>query len=359
MTKMMNPRLAPPMPVQVTDFNGSVAPSLSVGSIRKALDFSLSHHEVKKNPSVQILVEEKLQELQSLADTDRIPAQSIPEFINKLSNKTSYYFFPLEFVSQIDFIAVPVFRYILNSSVSTLDFIRLLSRYITISTAIFKFESIIDEEFIHIQVQAVSPKNTTTQQYEGMLFTWFRLLKLAEGPQQIQINFKHKAKVPNLEIYQSLFGRTPKFNQESYSLSFNRKWANRRIGLGGDQSVLDNISALERIRTEAFALPFPNRVTTLIEEALIFGEPTRQQIAELLGISVRTLQRHLEKDGYTYKSLLSSTRKNLCEHYLKNKTLSCSDLAFLLGYRDPSQFFKAFKNWFGKTPTQYRSSLLD
>ena len=355
----MNPKFSTPMPIQETFLSGVVAPSLSVGSIRKALDFSLSHHEVKKDPSAQILVQEKLQELAPLADSDRIPAQNIPEFIKKFTDKTSYYFFPLEFVAQIDLMAVPVFRYILTSSVSTLDFIRLLSRYITISTAVFKFEPIIDEEFIHIRVEAIAPENTATRQYEGMLFAWFRLLKLAAGPQQIQINFKHGAKVPSLEIYQSLFGRIPKFNQENYSLSFSRKWVNRRIGLGNNQSVLDNISSLERIRTEAFALPFPHRVTTLIEEALIFGEPTRQQVAELLGISVRTLQRHLEKDGYTYKSLLSSTRKNLCVHYLKDKKLSCSDLAFLLGYRDPSQFFKAFKNWFGKTPTQYRSSLLD
>lgn len=44
----------------------------------------------------------------------------------------------------------------------------------------------------------------------------------------------------------------------------------------------------------------------------------------------------------------------LAEHYIKQKNIPISEMAFLLGYSEVSALSRAFKRWFGVTPRQLR-----
>ena len=45
----------------------------------------------------------------------------------------------------------------------------------------------------------------------------------------------------------------------------------------------------------------------------------------------------------------------LAEQYLGQVDLTLLEVAYLLGFADPSNFFRAFRRWFGETPGEYRS----
>ena len=62
------------------------------------------------------------------------------------------------------------------------------------------------------------------------------------------------------------------------------------------------------------------------------------------------MQRRLREEGTSFKALLLEVRKKLAYKYLIEQRLSATDTAFLLGYHSNSQFFGAFKSWFGMTP---------
>jgi AraC-like DNA-binding protein len=96
-------------------------------------------------------------------------------------------------------------------------------------------------------------------------------------------------------------------------------------------------------------------VVALLGEQLAHGEPDRAQLASTLHLSERTLQRRLADEGCSYKQLLNDTRQQLAERYLSSGDLPAAEIALLLGYSEPSVFFRAFRQWTGLTPGEYRA----
>jgi len=87
-------------------------------------------------------------------------------------------------------------------------------------------------------------------------------------------------------------------------------------------------------------------------------EPTLTTVADQLAMGVRTLQLHLKEEGATYQQLLDEVRRDLAIKHLREPNLSTTDIAYLLGFSEPSVFFRSFKKWTGSTPGAYRGQQL-
>ena len=86
------------------------------------------------------------------------------------------------------------------------------------------------------------------------------------------------------------------------------------------------------------------------------GEPKRDVVAQALHLSQRTLQRRLQEEGTSFQALLDDTRRELAEQYLAQPAMTLLQIAYLLGFADPSNFFRAFRRWFDATPGEYRAA---
>mgnify|MGYP001273015853 CR=1 FL=1 len=84
---------------------------------------------------------------------------------------------------------------------------------------------------------------------------------------------------------------------------------------------------------------------------------TLQRAADALHVSLRTLQRRLDKRDLTWQQLLDRTREQLARQYLADRSLMLGDIALLLGFSEQSAFNRAFKRWTGQTPARLRKSL--
>ncbi|MEV0295912.1 AraC family transcriptional regulator [Nocardia sp. NPDC050710] len=82
--------------------------------------------------------------------------------------------------------------------------------------------------------------------------------------------------------------------------------------------------------------------------------PGIDTVARNLNLSTRTLRRHLDAAGTSYRALLDEVRRALAEEMLTTTPLSVSDVAIRLGYAESSTFIYAFKRWTGATPAAYR-----
>ena len=98
----------------------------------------------------------------------------------------------------------------------------------------------------------------------------------------------------------------------------------------------------------------PDRVKREIVRLLKGAEPTLAAVADALAMGVRTLQLHLREAGLSYQQLLDEVRRELAERHLRAPDLSTTDIAFLLGYSEPSVFVRSFKRWTGQTPGAFR-----
>jgi AraC-like DNA-binding protein len=108
------------------------------------------------------------------------------------------------------------------------------------------------------------------------------------------------------------------------------------------------------ILTKLKALSLSSRVKSEIVTMMKGEEPTLAAVADRLAMGVRTLQLHLKEEGTTYQQLLDDVRKELAVSHLREPNLSTTDIAYLLGFAEPSVFFRSFKKWTGQTPGAYR-----
>ncbi len=86
------------------------------------------------------------------------------------------------------------------------------------------------------------------------------------------------------------------------------------------------------------------------------GEPSRKALAERLHMSERTLARRLRERGLSFRGLLDGVRKELGLGYMEEVRHAVTDVAYLLGFSDQSNFARSFRRWTGFTPSQYRAS---
>jgi AraC-like DNA-binding protein len=107
------------------------------------------------------------------------------------------------------------------------------------------------------------------------------------------------------------------------------------------------------------ALPEPTatyaeRVRRGLAEILGEGEVSLRQVARGLKMSERSLQRRLAAEGVTFDGLLDDVRHHLALRYLADPSIAVSEVAYLLGYSEPSPFHRAFRRWTGATPSDMR-----
>lgn len=79
-------------------------------------------------------------------------------------------------------------------------------------------------------------------------------------------------------------------------------------------------------------------------------------IANLCGMSRRSLSRKLSSAGTSLNQELASLRKQRAHEYLTETDRTITEISRYIGYEDPTVFSRAFKRWTGLTPTQYRKS---
>lgn len=82
--------------------------------------------------------------------------------------------------------------------------------------------------------------------------------------------------------------------------------------------------------------------------------PTLERMADTLATTPRTLIRRLEREECTYRSLLEELRRDYAETLLRDARLNIADVAQILGYREPANFGRAFKRWYGVSPAAWR-----
>ena len=100
----------------------------------------------------------------------------------------------------------------------------------------------------------------------------------------------------------------------------------------------------------------PDQVQRMVELLLPLDRCSIQQVARGLGMTDRTLQRHLGAEQLSFSAIVNRTRAGLTERYLANDRLSLTEISDLLGFAAPSGFSRWFRQQFGVSPSQWRVS---
>lgn len=146
-----------------------------------------------------------------------------------------------------------------------------------------------------------------------------------------------------------------RFNQPQVSICVAK--ADAEAPLPGDNPEL--ATANDLVAERYLASLDPARVATEVRELLVemlpSGTVRQEDIAERMNRSLSTLQRQLTSEGMNFQQLRDDTRRRLAEDYIRANELSLSQIAYLLGFSDQSNFSRAFKRWTGRSPREFRS----
>jgi len=98
-----------------------------------------------------------------------------------------------------------------------------------------------------------------------------------------------------------------------------------------------------------------NSVENEVQKLLPHGNAERQNVANALGMSTRTLSRRLAEEDTTFEDVVDRLRQSLALQYIKERELSLSQIAWLIGYEGSTSLNHAFRRWTGRSPSAMRS----
>jgi len=99
---------------------------------------------------------------------------------------------------------------------------------------------------------------------------------------------------------------------------------------------------------------FADSLKQTLRAYLVDGYPDIELAAELAGTSVRTLQRGLSQYDLSYSRLIQEARFEAAVQLLADPDIKIIDVAYALGYEDPSNFARAFRQLAGVSPHEFR-----
>ncbi|WP_151831657.1 AraC family transcriptional regulator [Acinetobacter ursingii] len=175
--------------------------------------------------------------------------------------------------------------------------------------------------------------------------------------EQIQLHEIHFINPPpkDAQVYERYFHCRVRFSQAKTQILIPISEANKVIG-NADHTLQQLL--MRQAQELLQELPHSNQLDQRLQQAILKdlqkNEYQIDQIAAQLGLSVRQLQRHLQQQNMTFQQRTQQIRYMLALEYLKDPHLSLQEIALLLCYSEQSAFQRAFKQWSGLTPQQWR-----
>ncbi|MBA1147307.1 helix-turn-helix domain-containing protein [Ectothiorhodospiraceae bacterium WFHF3C12] len=155
--------------------------------------------------------------------------------------------------------------------------------------------------------------------------------------------------------YKRLYGLTVRFGQQADAVTFTMPTPVRPVP--ARRSTVAGVGRLEcRLRRLQPTLPWTDSAGHLLPMVLPFSDPPLQACASLLAVSPRTLQRRIEAEGMTFRTLLHETRKKLASRMLGHGCPT-TELAHQLGYSHTGQFYRAPSGAGSGTPRSASAAL--
>ena len=188
------------------------------------------------------------------------------------------------------------------------------------------------------------------------MYTTVRVCGLLHGPSFQALEIRLQRPVPEQrEVFEEVMRHKPIYGCDDNSVLVSDEVLRKPLPHANSILARVNEEALGRYLADlSHGDDVRARLKRLLQERLPSGDPSQDELATLLHMTTRSLQRRLAELGTTYRELINQTRHELSIEYLAQRQHSISDIAYLLGFAEVSAFTRAFKRWTGQSPSAWR-----
>jgi AraC-like DNA-binding protein len=284
----------------------------------------------------------------------RLPTTTMTRLYRACVDETNNPYFGLLVAKYIHLSHLHALGYALVASSTLMDYCRRLERYFRLVSQVAKVSVLEEDDKVMLRVDYLADISGETEDaFFGFLLYSMRLLYKPEfNPLRLELHrpMPHEGSTP----YEALF-RIPVIFSQANGLAVFAKRDMTQL-LTGDcpelAQVNDNIIIGYLAKLDKSDVI--TGVTQKIIEFLPDGDCTRDRVASALCMSPTKLQLKLSQRGTHFQQLLDDTRKELACSYLRQASRPVTEVTFLLGFSDTSNFTRAFKRWTGLSPTDFR-----
>ena len=184
-------------------------------------------------------------------------------------------------------------------------------------------------------------------------YTSLNWLAWGFGRGVVEVHFAHAPSAP-IDIYDELVGCKVRFGMDCYRLIMADNIMNRPLPTANAHQ-LNILKTKQDVILSAFneANNLIIRVEGEILNIIRSQRPKIDIIANNLGISERTMKRHLKDQSTTYRAILERVKRRMCDELLDDG-VGLAQIAQNLWYSDQAAFTRAYKRWHGVTPSVRR-----
>lgn len=189
------------------------------------------------------------------------------------------------------------------------------------------------------------------QTYDTILAAGFSYMRELCGPAWLpsEVLFPH-VKPRDVTQYRNLFKVQPRFNAEICALRFPAYWLERPVA----DADPNRRRAAEKIVGIMDRSGLVEQVYRALRLLLIEGRNSGDDVADMLSMHRRTLNRRLKAQGTTFQEVLDQVRFGVARQLLSASEIPLDDVAAALGYAGVSPFMRSFQRWAGTTPGRWR-----
>ena len=195
---------------------------------------------------------------------------------------------------------------------------------------------------------------------EGLVGLWLKLGRLLTGRdwRPLSVAFRHAPR-SNPSSLEGYFGTRIQFRAARNELTMPGCTLQSPLAVG-KVALQPSLRQLAQARLHELGerQRFSDRLRELLFEQIPQGVTDKASLARMLGVSARTLNRRLRAEQQTFRDMLDDARRELAQSWLGDPNVAIYEVAFLLGYSEPSTFHRSFRRWTGCSPRVWRAQRL-
>jgi AraC-like DNA-binding protein len=154
--------------------------------------------------------------------------------------------------------------------------------------------------------------------------------------------------------YEEFFGCPVRYDAECGKIIFSSEGIRRPLPAVNRDLARINDRTLAEFARSLSESTWTGRVRKAVMEQLSAGKPSTAQIARVLTLAPRTMQRKLQEEGTSFQAVLDDVRKDLAIQLVHADELDLGEVAYLTGFSGASSFARSYKAWTGRTPSEDR-----
>jgi AraC-like DNA-binding protein len=289
----------------------------------------------------------------------RISAAAQVKFLDYAAEAMNDSAFGLHLVEQTDPRDAGIYFYVASAAKDIDEALALYARYFRIVNEAVRLKSTRKPNGVAVEVEFIGlPRHLARQTAEFGMAALLKGLRVIAGRNihPKEVSFAH-IRSSGAREFERFYGCPVEFGASSDLFEFSNDTLAIPLFTADPKllKALESFCAMAAKERNTAAGTLRAAVENEVEKLLPHGKAKKETVAKAVALSMRTFSRRLADEGVTYEEVVDQLRRSLALQYIKEPSVSVSQIAWLLGYEGSTSFNHAFRRWTGQSPSTARN----